>query len=290
MSKMLQYLKTAKKIFDGALRNIRAGRISLIFYVYYFYRHFTSEFRHLPSNRGLTEFLTSFTQLSQEKVEEDKLSSIFEYDWDNLIILDACRFDLFNEVTGLEGFRYTLASGTKQYIRENYRQGDFSDIVYISDNPHFHESKFSKLTGRKPEETFQAVFHSYLEGETHQNFHTESVKKDAITAEKLFKNERKIIHFLLPHMPTISDDNDINWRTAERKEYSTDEVWQGYKENLNFVLEEVKSLSESLEGKTLITSDHGNLFNSNGVYGHTTNLPIKGLRKVPLCDAEDIKR
>lgn len=284
---MLEYFKSGKKIVEGALRNIRAGRISPIFYVYYFYRHLTSEFVHLPSSRRAVEFLTGLTQIGKERVREENLDSIFDYEWDNLIILDACRFDLFNEVTGVEGYRYTLASGTKQYLQANFSEGNFEDIVYISDNPHIHNSKFNELTGRNPEEVFETVFHSYL-GEEDKRFYTSSVAEDARTAQKLFEDERKIIHFLLPHMPTISEKSNIDWRNAERKEYSSDEVWKGYTENLNFVLEEVRDLANDLEGKTLITSDHGNLFNSNGVYGHTTNLPIEGLRKVPLCNLEEI--
>jgi hypothetical protein len=45
-----------------------------------------------------------------DKIPKSDREGIWERKWNNLIILDACRYDLFEEVMEDSGFRYSLAS------------------------------------------------------------------------------------------------------------------------------------------------------------------------------------
>lgn len=56
---------------------------------------------------------------------------------------------------------------------------------------------------------------------------------------------------------------------------------KAYEKNLEQVLEHVEELSNILEGKTVVTADHGDLLGENGLYGHPGNSNLKVLRKVP---------
>lgn len=59
-------------------------------------------------------------------------------DWDNLLILDACRYDVFAAADGLDGTLkpvYSRASRTSEFLRVNYAGGTHRDTVYVTANP-----------------------------------------------------------------------------------------------------------------------------------------------------------
>ncbi|MFB6182582.1 MAG: hypothetical protein ABEI78_00815, partial [Candidatus Nanohaloarchaea archaeon] len=102
--------------------------------------------------RGATRLASFLHKKALNKVEdiEESPESIFDRDWDNLIVLDACRQDLYEEVNGETESRISAGSSTKDFIKDNFSEGELSDIVYITANPHFHKSMFKDLTGRDP--------------------------------------------------------------------------------------------------------------------------------------------
>lgn len=75
-------------------------------------------------------------------VKRPECDPIVDEDWDNLIILDACRFDLFEDLYGNNPLPGTLdrrtsaQSGTPGYLTENFGEKSFHDIVYITGNPY----------------------------------------------------------------------------------------------------------------------------------------------------------
>lgn len=62
-----------------------------------------------------------------------------------------------------------------------------------------------------------------------------------------------------------------------------------YEENLRTVFEAVKDLTEKLDGKIIITSDHGEAFGEDGEWGHSRGVDIPILRTVPWFEVEGIK-
>lgn len=266
--------------------------------VYCWYRkRVYDQLKHI---RGITRIklgLRWIISRNLEKVEEAE--SIFEKeDWDNLIILDACRYDLYQEVVGREvESRISLGSTTQDYLERTYKQGDFSDIVYVSGNPFLHDDFLEDLISN------QNPFHTkYLTFQTDWNEEEgttlpEPIIRDAKTAEKLSSDKRKIIHFIQPHFPFVGSDIDTGfesseiwlgdgknlniWARAERGEIEQEEIWKAYRQNLEYVLPKARKLAKELEGKTIITSDHGNLVGEGGMYGHPADSDLKVLRKVP---------
>jgi hypothetical protein len=123
----------------------------------------------------------------------------------------------------------------------------------------------------------------------------EPVVRDAKTAENLFPDKKKIIHFLQPHHPFIGkefgdrmrdpinpEDHATAYDLAERGKLDGEEIREAYKENLGIVLEKAQELAEELEGKTVITADHGDLIGENELFGHyLAESKIKQLREVP---------
>lgn len=254
-----------------------------------------TEFRGSWRLKKLLERLAAKEHL----INEDG-KSIFDMDcdWENLIILDAARHDLYEQVNGPTDYRITKASQTTEFLERTFSQGNYDDIIYITSNPFFEEEKFEEFTGRKPSEVFHSVFRTYRHSwdDQENTVMPESVRKDALTSNKLFPNKKKIIHFMQPHYPFIGfnftkeglnqdldrDRKELSlWQRAAMGQYDRESVWEAYRENLEIVMPHVQDLVEKLEGKTVITSDHGNMVGENGVWGHSRGLRTEQLRKVP---------
>ena len=232
-----------------------------------------------------------------EKIEKDP-DDIFSFDWKNLIILDACRHDTYESVNGTTESRISKSSMSKGFIKQNFSSGDYKDVVYITANPFFNEEKFKNLTGRDVNEVFHEVFHTYKTdwSDEDNTVLPESVMRDAETAEKLFPDKKKIIHFMQPHHPFVDsnlvengfDDilkteiHDNEWDLAMRGDLDHKIVKNAYRDNLKLVMPYVKELNEKLSGKTMVTADHGNLMGENGLYWHPPRSKAKVLRKVPM--------
>jgi hypothetical protein len=260
-------------------------------------------FYRMRERRGFTRVkmvLDSLAERYAEKSEKPEFD-VFEKDWDNLLILDACRLDLYEEVEGETKGRTSLGSSTAEFVKKNFSEGDFSDTVYVTGNPHFSKKLFSELTGRDPDETFHEVFHTYMSDWDAENGTVlpEPLIRDAETAKKLFPDKRIVVHFMQPHYPFVGSNlvsdagisqqvdkkyenvEDQAWVMTETGKVSKDKIWKAYRENLEYILDEIEDFTENLEGKTLVTSDHGNAVGESTFYGHPKGVNTKELREVP---------
>lgn len=86
--------------------------------------------------------------------------SVADADWDNCILLDACRYDAFEAVAGEDwGLRPRLAAGsdTGGFLASNYPPGAAEpDLVYVNANPR---------VAAEPTGDFHAVEHDRHEPE-----------------------------------------------------------------------------------------------------------------------------
>lgn len=266
--------------------------------IYRFYSY--KIYPRIKGFRGATRFSSFLEKLAYSTLEkyDGEPESIFEAgEWDNLIILDACRYDLYEKIVDREvEKRVSLGSMTKEFIEKTFSESNFDDIVYVTANPHLHSSEFEELTGRTPDEVFHTVFPTYEKWNDEEGtVIPESVVKDARTAAKLFPDKKLIIHFMQPHEPFIGNDfteresfgimsekeKYNSWQKLELGLLDHEEVMGAYRDNLEYVLPHAEDLVQELRGKTVVTSDHGNLTGEKGFYGHPKGWPSKGLREVP---------
>jgi hypothetical protein len=209
-----------------------------------------------------------------------KTTAIIEKDWDNLIILDACRFDMFKTVNSLPGkleYIYSKGSSTGHFLAGNFKKKHFYDTVYVTANP---------MVDYYVKDSFLSVISVWKEGwyEPYQTVLPETVLYYALKANEKFPDKRLIIHFMQPHSPFIGEKSrkvigkhegilmrnvlygektthtKTVWHLLKGGKLDRKTVWEAYEENLVLVLEEVKKLIRNLTGKTVITSDHANLF------------------------------
>ena len=238
---------------------------------------------------------------------------IMKEDWDNLILLDACRYDVFKQVNDLNGdleHRISKASQSEEFCEEYFEGETFHDSVYVTANA--YGAQVSENTFHDIKVTFGEDYHrGHSEGRE-----PETVKEAAIEVIENYPNKRIIVHFMQPHGPYIGPKAD-EFRTqlrgegiefaawdcpdetknrdctignlmhaAQRGYISQDEFKEIYIENLKIVLDHVEELLTILKGKTIVSSDHGELLGEGKVlvprsYSHPKRTYINELRKVP---------
>lgn len=234
---------------------------------------------------------------------------VVDESWDNLLILDGCRYDLFEETNRFEGTLGKVASrgsNSEEFMTENFRGRTLHDTVYISANP------FTKTLVN------DGVFHDVVNvfdiawDDDLRTIRPESVVEQTLLAHERYPNKRLISHFMQPHYPFIGrkgrairhrglsgevvgenrveDTTDLPIWTAFRyrlADVDLEEVWAAYAENLEVVLPHVEELLDALDGKTVITADHGNLFGELSrpipvpTYGHPPGFRTPELVEVP---------
>ncbi len=228
--------------------------------------------------------------------------NIVESDWDNLIILDACRYDTFKKHNNLDGELTKInstASQTAEFVEKNITK-THPDIVYITASP--------QLVGQ--ETNFHHIEHLWddLWDEELKTVTPDDVTKRAIDIAEQYPNKRLIVHYMQPHYPFIGElgrklgehatftgnvedrSEPSVWDLLASREVSVDEVVDAYEENLEIVLPHVQELISELKGKTIVSSDHGNLFRKKvcwlplRIEGHPDNFPDQDLIAVPWLE------
>ena len=213
---------------------------------------------------------------------------VWKEDWDNLIILDGCRYDIFAEklnnsnIHGKMEKRISRGSSTEEFLLENFGGGrKFPDIVYITANPFVH-------TMLDPDTFFKTanVWKGSWDEENGTVMPSEVVKA-ALRTYIRYPHKRIIVHFMQPHSPFIGAYSKKGnfWQVALSE--GKNEVMKAYSSNLDLVFPYVKKLLGKLEGKTVVTSDHGEAcgeratFMKIPIYGHPGGVHIPSLLEVP---------
>jgi len=204
------------------------------------------------------------------------------WNWDVLIVLDACRRDYFVKVNDLKGKLTNIdveSCDTLTWLTMNFPLR--YSYVYVSGNPYCN-SKI-KIGDWFAPKHFKKVVDVWDFGWDERLM---TVPPDRITESALpyVNRERTIVHYMQPHFPTIGKikltleawrPNPLN-TVIEGKTYpqptpSINLIREAYEENLSIVLNEVKSnlLTKIRRDRTVvITSDHGELLGEYGYLCH----------------------
>jgi hypothetical protein len=222
---------------------------------------------------------------------------VFEADWDNLVILDACRYDTFadhaaDRLPGTLSKRESRGAATPEFVRGNFTGKRLHDTVYVTSNTWY----------LKLREEIDAEVHAV----TLARGKDASVVTDhALEANDEHPNKRLVVHYIPPHHPFVGPTADRELPPYEDQEndlferiqrgdldVSDETLRQAYVENLDRVLPEVETLLAELEGKTVVTADHGELMGDRTAplpirdYGHHVGLYVDELVEVPWLEVE----
>ncbi|MCD6457850.1 MAG: hypothetical protein J7K82_03285 [Thermoproteales archaeon] len=206
-------------------------------------------------------------------------------EWDNLIILDACRYDVFEKYVsslGVEGeLRKAISRGssTTEFLKENFSGRKFKDTIYVTANPYVSKM----LRG-----VFYKIVHVWRDywDEKLGTVHPEAVTKVALETKSLYPDKRLIVHYMQPHTPFIGEYKVKGSFVEVALKHGKEAAMRAYESNLRLVLPYIKMLLDKLDGITVVTSDHGE---ANGeralkifpIYGHPTGVRIPVLVEVP---------
>ncbi len=244
-------------------------------------------------------------------------------DYDFLIVLDACRYDIFSELCKIGGSLRKVESpafsesgaATSVWYREIFRE-KWNDTVCISSHPRVNSSM--EVEGFCGGKHFSKVYDLW---DSEWNKEKGTVLPERVVAKSLQvyenkKNKRFLIHFMQPHTPYLTLDLSVkkgqdpktrkslkrkirNFLVSKMRNFFGDEtavnlmdligfpplspmdealrkvgaegVKKAYKENLVIVLDNVENFIDRIDGKCVVTSDHGELLGEYGRFGHEVN-------------------
>jgi hypothetical protein len=243
---------------------------------------------------------------------------VIDEKWDNLVILDACRYDAFREMNTIEGVleaRISRGSTSEEFLRENFvrhpTRTRFDDVVYVAANP-----LVSSFLKNRVGEIYPVWDYGW--DDALNTVPPENVVNAAMDAMRKHPDKRTIIHFMQPHFPALTgkfsgetgfsglrrvvkmdldpvkvsqDQGELDVLVEallKKGNLNRTQVWSAYRENLKIVLSYAAKLVENLTGRTVITSDHGETFGERPsisypfrVFGHPENLHVRPLVLVP---------
>lgn len=91
---------------------------------------------------------------------------------------------------------------------------------------------------------------------------------------------------LLEAFDTGADVGRDPWTRLRDGELARGPFWAAYRDNLEWVLDDVARLLENCDGSVVLTSDHGNAAGEFGVWSHPPGVHLPALRAVPWVTIE----
>lgn len=228
-------------------------------------------------------------------------TNIYDREWDVLVVLDACRYDLFEEFApehdvwkhfdSVDSI-HSVASTTAVWLPRTFDEAPEDEVADT------HYVTCTAYTDKLLDDgDFHQVDHVWKYAKDPETGHPrpEAVTDAAIDAVRSTEASRVVVHYVQPHAPFLhclgkydsvaaesgAGATQAVWRGLREGRFDRDEVWQDYGQNLLRGLDEVQTLVENTDADLVITSDHGNALGEMRMYGHPRYAAIPAVRKVP---------
>lgn len=241
-------------------------------------------------------------------IVDGKEIKLIRADWEILVMLDGCRYDLFKKNLPVELKKYELkkaisnAHGTFEWLEKNFNQK--TDIIYLS--PLIYLDKYLPKIRNK----FSDVVDVWKEGwdTSMNNISQKYVTKQAIHYSK--QNKRIIVHygafwggayptyrkgvfwemrlFCQKNIPTIILWNINKLFSPSKVIEKRQKIIEHYERQLKTFFPPILQLIKQTNKKILITADHGTLQGEFGYYGahHSRLIQLKKLVEVPWMEIQ----
>lgn len=237
--------------------------------------------------------------------------NIYEDDWDLLIILDACRADLFQEVALQYDWlpdeiemRRSVGPATRNWMQRTFTD-EYSDEIAKTD--YIVSNAYSEVLLNPDDFRLLDEVHRYAWDDEYGTVRARPVTERAIDVHRSRNPERQLVHYLPPHFPSIPDYLGYNmhrenfehadsaegiswdgvWPAAGAGEVSADRVWEAYRANLEYVLNDIEVLLQNIDAdRVIVTSDHGNALGEWWTWGHPPSTYVPVNRRVPYVELE----
>jgi hypothetical protein len=258
-------------------------------------------------NLLLREFNRLYHTRSHRRRFNPRGIDVMAADWDNMIVLDACRYDLFasnHELPGELSARESRAAHTSEFVLGNFHERDLTDTVYVTASP---------IMQRGYPDRYNPTFHDVVNvwqrdgwDEASNSVLPSTMVEYALDAAAEYPDKRLIVHFMQPHYPFIESDLTLDKQTVPDPEEISTDIWnemmrmgetvpadtieQAYEDNFDLVQPHVRELLEELQGKSVVTSDHGNMLGERSwpipirEWGHPKGTYTEELVTVPWLE------
>lgn len=228
---------------------------------------------------------------------------------DNLVVLDSCRYDYFEQEYDrfLDGELTKVispASTTVEWMKKTWK--GFYSLTYVSAMSGINSKGFSPRFWK-----YRAIDHFFKIIDVWDfgwNDELGTVPPENVNDAVLKMTDRRglVIHFAQPHIPYIGEttitfprekprgDNlgeipimgHIILNEIEKGNVTFSMLRKAYRDNLRLVLKVVAELLPHLEGKTIITADHGDLLGEGGKVWHWRGSYDPRLKEVPWFEVK----
>lgn len=219
--------------------------------------------------------------------------SVTDAEWDNLIVLDACRYDVFQEVDlrGETEARISRAGETPEFIKANFTGKQLHDTIVVTGNGWYLNLQ---------EKYDYEFFDIYFPGNVRESEKQRKITERAIEYANKYPNKRLLVHYIPPHHPYIGETASEHFPPFEEQSsdffsrfrhdewgISDSQLKKAYHENLQRAIPFVDELLETLGGRSVVTADHGEFLGERTwpipikEYGHFSGLYQDELVKVP---------
>ncbi|WP_143825075.1 hypothetical protein [Natrinema ejinorense] len=243
--------------------------------------------------------------------------TVFEREWDVLVLLDACRVDLLAEVAPEYDWLPSpeavdaaaidsVAGSSKEWMRRTFTPADregLENTAYVTGNPF----SAAALGDDHPLGLLDEVWR-YAWDDDLGSIRPEPITDRAIAVCREGDYDRVIVHYMQPHVPFLdrpdlhagyrpeywgSPDSVVDpaetgldvWGRVRRGELARDVVWEAYADNLRTGLGSVATLRRNVDGTLALSADHGNAMGELGIWGHP-DTPVSSIRRVPWVELE----
>jgi len=238
---------------------------------------------------------------------------VFSKDWDTLVVLDGCRYDTFESHNTLPGELSSVRSRgahTSEFLRGNFDGRTLYDTVYTTASPQLERRKDNVDVDFHAVEN---IWNTDWWDEDAGTVRPAAMTEAAVEAHETYPEKRHVVHYMQPHYPFIGShitdqtrkyneqpDSGLDiWNQKMRGELdaSSEAIREAYRRNLDLVLASVETLFSAIDGKVVVTADHGNLFGERvsplpvQEWGHPPRLYVPALVTVPwLTHTIDTRR
>lgn len=242
--------------------------------------------------------------------------NIYSAEWDICIVLDSARYDMLRDALTERATAaqtdavWSRGSITTEWLSQTFRspyEQAIADTTLVTASPHsqtvFGDGDWLTNSGSVgvPYPANPAVGLDAFDGvhelwRSHAGEHGAvgpATMRDATIEAHQQAGGRVVAHWLQPHEPFIAPDAEIVgggptetnvWDGLNSGRYEAEEVWQSYRATLDWGLDYVFDVLESVDADVLITADHGNAMGELGVYGHPFGWLQPAVRRVPWLE------
>jgi len=233
-------------------------------------------------------------------------------DWRMLIVLDACRADVFREVTGGGECVQSPGGCTPRWLAAVGPRFASMGAVYFNANPVVTREARRRKLGLDLRDVWRDAWFWVSAGDLRiPSVHPMTVTSAVMRELSTLRGRPIVVHYLQPHSPYIGNPPlaMARWsngkglqgachklprpdRAIRRGELTREGLLKAYRGNLLLAWDAARYLAGQVEGPTVITADHGECLcepEVDGKFGHEDGWRYPVLRRVPWLVIDGVR-